>query len=153
LRGSELIALKWSKVDLFDNNMTIDERIREGETDQTKSKRVRVIDILPPVQNALLNQYQITNDSEYLFLTQYGKPYDTPDALRESLKTLCKQANVKHGTFQTIRATCNTLYKQYGMPNDWILHQIGHLEDKVNQDHYTGKIQADLSKFNDLIPP
>jgi integrase len=31
LRGSELIALKWDKIDLFNSTMTIDERIREGD--------------------------------------------------------------------------------------------------------------------------
>jgi len=41
--------------------------------------------------------------------------------------------------------------KQYGLPNDWILDQLGHIEDGVNREHYTGKLKLDLSKIGRVL--
>ncbi len=51
----------------------------------------------------------------------------------------------------TVRKSCNTLLKQYGMPQDWILDQLGHIEDGVNREYYTGKIKPDLSKIGRVL--
>ena len=37
------------------------------------------------------------------------------------------------------------------MPLDWILDQLGHVEDGVNREHYTGKIKPDLSKIGRVL--
>lgn len=152
LRGSELIALRWSNIDFTLNTVTIDTRIREGVEDVTKSKRVRVIDMLPQARKALINQRLLTGiKNDYVFLTQYGKPYKTSNVLTVLLKELCVYSKIKIGTMHTIRKSCNTLLKQYGLPNDWILDQLGHLEDGVNREHYTGKIIPDLSKIGKVL--
>jgi len=151
LRGSELIALKWSKIDFTKSIITIDERIREGDTDITKSKRVRVIDMLPQTKQALINQLHFTQSYDYVFLNQYNRPYASPKTISTTLKKFCQKFNINVGTLHTLRATCNTLYKQFGLPNDWILHQIGHLEDSVNHRHYTGKIKPNFDEIGKLL--
>ena len=152
LRGSELIALRWSDIDFKSNTITIDTRIREGKEDVTKSKRVRIIDMLPQAKIALKSQRLLTGiKNDYVFLTQYGKAYKTPEVLTVLLKELCVYSNIQIGTMHTIRKSCNTLLKQYGLPNDWILDQLGHVEDGVNREHYTGKIIPDLSEIGRVL--
>jgi integrase len=152
LRGSELIALRWHDIDFNAETITIDTRIREGVEDVTKSKRVRIIDMLPQAKKALKMQQRLTGlKGDFVFLTQYGTPYVKPSNISESIKALCKQCNIKEGTLQTLRRSCNTLLKQYGMPNDWILDQLGHMDDGVNREHYTGKIKPDMSKIGRVL--
>jgi len=152
LRGSELIALRWKNIDFNTETITVDTRIREGVEDVTKSKRVRIIDMLPQAKEALKKQQLRTGlKNDFIFVTQHGKPYIKPSNISEAIKSLCKQCNIKEGTLQTLRRSCNTLMKQYGMPNDWILDQLGHMDDIVNREHYTGKIKPDLSKIGRVL--
>ena len=57
------------------------------------------------------------------------------------------ECGIKVGTMRTVRKSCNTLFKQFGMSQDWILDQLAHLADNVNREHYTEKIKPDLTKI------
>ncbi len=152
LRGSELIALRWNDINFDSNTIRVDTRIREGIEDVTKSKRVRIIDMLPQARQALKNQQLLTGiKNDYVFLAQRGKAYRKPSNISEAIKTLCILCDIEKGTLQTVRKSCNTLLKQYGLPNDWILDQLGHIEDGVNREHYTGKLKPDLSKIGRVM--
>ena len=152
LRGSEVIALRWHDIDFNAETITVDTRIREGEEDVTKSKRIRIIDMLPQAKEALKKQQLRTGlKNDFVFLTQYGTPYVKPSNISEAIKRLCIECNIKEGTLQTLRRSCNTLMKQYGMPNDWILDQLGHIDDGVNREHYTGKLKPDMSKIGRVL--
>lgn len=146
LRVSELIALRWNKIDFINNTIRIDTRIRNGVEALPKFNKIRTIDMLPQAKKALKDQRQLTGmKDDFVFLTQYGKPYNREDGLNKQLRRLCLANNLIIGTTHTIRKSCNTLLKQYGLPLDWILDQIGHVEDGVNREHYTGRIKPDLS--------
>ena len=152
LRGSELIALKWSDIDFKSETIRIAKRVRQKDEDITKSKRVRIIDMLPQAKLALKNQQRLTAlNSEYVFVTQYGKRYNTHNTITKQLRELCEHCNITVGTMHTVRKSCNTLLKQYGLPLDWILDQLGHIEDSVNREHYTGKIKPDMSKIGRVL--
>jgi len=153
LRGSELIALRWNDIDFDSETIRVDTRIREGVEDVTKSKRVRILDMLPQAKTALRKQQLITGiKNDFVFLAQRGsKPYVKPSNISEAIKSLCDDSGIKKGTLHTIRKSCNTLMKQYGLPTDWILDQLGHVEDTVNREHYTGKIKPDLSKIGRVL--
>jgi integrase len=152
LRGSELIALRWNDIDFSSNTIRVDTRIRDGVEDVTKSKRVRVIDMLPQARKALKLQQLVTGiRGDYIFVTQYNKGYKTPKVLTELLKSLCIYCDITPGTMHTVRKSCNTLLKQFDMPTDWILDQLGHVDDGVNRQYYTGKIKPDMSKIGRLL--
>jgi len=151
LRGSELIALRWTDVDFEEKTLIVSKRIREGKEDVTKSKTTRVLDLLPQAIDALREQRKLTGLSEHIFLNQYGRVYKTPNVLTESLKKLCIKSGLRVCTFHTTRKTCNTLLKQYNLPNDWILKQIGHTKDAVNREHYTGKIKPDFAQISTVL--
>ena len=152
LRGSELIALRWNDIDFINNTIKIDTRIRDGNEDETKSKRIRIIDMLPQARKALKYQQLITGiRNDFVFVTQYNRGYRTPKTITEQIKLLCKEQCIQVGTLQTMRRTCNTLLKQYGLPTDWILDQMGHMEDGVNREHYTGRLVPDLTEIGNVL--
>ena len=82
---------------------------------------------------------------------RFGKPYKRSNKISDAIRRVCKKVNINIGTLQTLRRSCNTLYKQYGLPNDWILDQLGHMQDDVNRKHYTGKIKPNLSRIGTLL--
>lgn len=152
VRAGELIALRWSDIDFEEDTISISKRIREGNEDIPKSKRSRVLDMLPQAKEALIHQARLTKKrSEYIFTTRFGAPYKRSNKISAAIRRVCKKAHINGGTLQTLRRSCNTLYKQYGLPNDWILDQLGHMQDDVNRRHYTGKIKPDLSHIGTLL--
>ncbi len=151
LRASELIALQWEDIDFERKKIHVRQRIRDGEVDMPKHASFREIDMLPKAYQALMAQKSISKHSIYVFLTQYGKPYKSPDTITKQLKKLCEKCGIEAVTFKTTRKTCNTLYKQYGMNGSWILQQLGHKSEQVNMNHYTGKVQIDSSEFGRVL--
>jgi integrase len=152
IRAGELIALKWSDIDFRSKTITIARRTREGDEDVPKSKRVRILDMLPQAKKALVEQMPLSkNKSEYIFLSRFDIPYKRSNKISASIRRMCKKLKIEEGTLQTLRRSCNTLYKQYGLPNDWILDQLGHIEEGVNRTHYTGRIKPNLSEIGRLL--
>ena len=150
LRGCELIALRWSDVAFEKGRISINKRIRESEEELPKGYKTRVIQLMPQAQEALLRQWEITGTKDYVFLTNKGTPYTTQDTLSKRLRKLCKTVGIAPRSFHTIRRTCNTIYKQKGLNSAWILQQLGHSGEQVNQEHYTGHIDLsddDIERF------
>ena len=59
-RVSELIALRYNDIDYQNDTIRIDSRIRKGDEDVPKSKKTRVIDMLPQAKKALKSQWELT---------------------------------------------------------------------------------------------
>ncbi len=135
LRGGELIALKWEDVAFKSGKITIQRRIRERNIDKPKGGKIRVIDLMPQAREALLNQWEITNGYEYIFITNKGTPYAKQETLTDRLRKLCKELCIAPRGFHTIRKTCNTLYKQHGFNTTWIMQQLGHIHTPTLNPH------------------
>jgi len=148
LRGSELIALKWCDVDFSTKKININRRIRERDIDKPKGHKERTIDLMPQATEALLNQWEITSDNEYIFVTDKGTPYTKQDILTDRLRRLCKKLCISPRGMHTIRKTCNTLYRQHGLNSTWIMQQLGHESEEVNIAHYTGKVSIDNTEID-----
>lgn len=148
LRGSELIALRWNgDIDFEKGIIVVDSRIREGIEDVPKSGKTRYIPMFKQARDALTEQRKRTGLSEYVFLNQYGKPYTRPDTIRKQFKEICVAAGVEIGTPHDMRRSFNTMLKQYSYPPDWILDVMGHVDESMNRNHYTGHLDVDLSKI------
>jgi len=140
LRGSELIALRWNDVSFKGGTVSILRRIRESEEDKPKGDKERVTTLMPQAREALLNQWEISEGMEYIFNTDKGTPYTKQDTLTNRLRKLCIKVGIDPRGMHTIRKTANTLYKQQGMNSAWILQQLGHSSEEVNNTHYTGVV-------------
>lgn len=151
MRGSELIALRWNNdIDFEKGIITVDTAIVLGNEDKTKSSSVRFIPMFPQAKEALLNQRKKSGLCEYVFINQSGKNLYSSVAMNTSFQTMLKKNGLPHGTIHDLRRSFNTLLKQYGYPQDWILDIMGHMNDKVNRDHYTGRLDVDMTKIGNI---
>ncbi len=151
MRPSELIALKWTKVN-FDNHFAkIDERIRDGEIALPKGGKIRIIDLLPRAEKALKRQLELTAHKEYVFVSQYGNRYNTPDSLNDQFKKLCKKCGLREGIFYDTKDSFCTLMLENNMNETWLTQQIGHETISVTRKHYVGKIKPDFTQLNTKI--
>jgi len=151
MRGSEMIALRWKEdIDFERGVIIVDSRIREGLEGIPKSGRTRYIPMFQQACEALMRQRMRTGLSEYVFLNQYGERYQRPDPPSISFKKLTQKIGVEVGTMHDARRSFNTLLKQYGYPPDWILDVMGHVDESMNRNHYTGNLQVDMNKIGKI---
>lgn len=140
LRGCELIALRWSDINFKAQTVSVLRRIRRRDIDNPKGDKQRVITLMPQAREALLSQWEISEGMEYIFNTNKGTPYTKQETLTNRLRKLCINTGIAPRGMHTIRATANTVYKQQGMNSTWILQQLGHSSEEVNNTHYTGTV-------------
>lgn len=150
MRGSELIGLKWDDIDFEKEIVRVDTRIVCGVEDETKSRKIRYVPMFRQTKEALQRQRQFSGLREHVFIKSNGDHYRTPEILRESFQKLLMDNKIRHGTVHDLRRSFNTLLKQYGYPEDWILDIMGHMDNDVNRNHYTGKLTVDMSKIGNI---
>lgn len=150
MRGSEMIALRWDDIDFDKGIIRVDTRIVNGEEDETKSKKIRFIPMFQQAREALSNQRMKSGLREYVFINGSGNRYYGTESLNVSFKTMLKNNALPKGTIHDLRRSFNTLLKQYGYPTDWILDIMGHMDDRVNRNHYTGRLDVDMTKIGSI---
>jgi len=151
MRGSELIALRWSNdIDFKNGLITVDTRIIDGNEDVTKSDKVRIIPMFAQAREALIRQRMRSGLKEFVFINPQGNGYSRNGTMNRAFKKLIKNMDVEDGTIHDLRRSFNTLLKQYGYPQDWILDVMGHVDDAVNRNHYTGHLTVDMSKLGSI---
>lgn len=150
MRGSELIALKWDDIDFEKEVVRVDTRIVCGVEDETKSRKIRFVPMFKQTKEALLCQRQFSGLREYVFIKGNGEHYSGHETLRESFQKLLLDNNIRRGTIHDLRRSFNTMLKQHGYPQDWILDIMGHMDNDVNRNHYTGKLTVDMSKIGNI---
>lgn len=148
LRGSEMIALRWNDIDFTNGRIRVDSRIRFGNEDVTKSKKVRFVPMFTQSREALLRQYKLSAHQEFVFLTKYGQSYRNHREISDSFRDLTVKLGLQKGTGHDMRRSFNTLLKQLQYPEDWILEIVGHMDIAVNQKHYTGSLKVDTSRID-----
>lgn len=150
MRGSELIGLKWDDIDFEKEIIRVDTRIVEGVEDETKSRKIRFIPMFKQAKEALLKQRVFSGLREHVFISKFGGAYYNSSAMRWAFQKLLSEIGISHGTIHDLRRSFNTLLKQYGYPTDWILDIMGHVDDRVNRNHYTGTLKVDMTKIGDI---
>jgi integrase len=148
MRGSELLALRWSDdIDFEKGVIRVDTRIVLGKEDETKSRKIRFIPMFKQAREALVRQRQFSGLREFVFINKNGDEYFGTQFMGDSFSKMLKDNNLKHGTMHDLRRSFNTILKQYGYPTDWILDIMGHMDDRINRNHYTGHLTVDMSKL------
>jgi len=158
LRAGELIALKWSHIDFKNLYITVCEikhtagKYRGEVQHSTKGGYDRRVELLPQVFKALERQKRRTGlKGEYVFLNQYGNPYQDSKHIRVKLQKLLSQAGLKNGTLHDLRKTFVTLMLQSGQSESWLKQMVGHIDISVTQKHYIGTLKADVEKLNNIL--
>lgn len=150
MRPGEMIALQWRDISFDAGTIMVERRRREGVIDVTKSKKIRIVDMLPQAREALQRQRRLTGLARDVFLTQHGEPYQESETLRRQFKSAVKRAGVKELRMYDMRHTFVTLMAQAGMPESWIIQQVGHSKIDITYDHYMGRVKVDTSRLESI---
>jgi integrase len=113
IRQRKLFELKWADVD-FKNNLITIENSKSGET--------RQVPMSSKVRQTLLT-LQSNNDSDYVFLNRYGRPFKD---IRTSFHTALKRSGIKDFRFHDLRHTFAAHLAMAGIPLLTIKELMGH---------------------------
>lgn len=150
MRPGEIIALEWNDINLETNTIRVTKRIRDGKLDLPKGYKARVIDLLPNAKQALLKQQIHTGLKKNVFVTQYGKPYNTPETLDTTFKKVCARAGVKVDRFYNTKHTFVTMMLENNMNETWLTQQLGHTNIDVTRKHYASKIKPNFDNLEQI---
>lgn len=149
LRTSELIALEWADIDWNRKKIKVNKSFTTAaKTDETtKTKRGnREIDILPPVEQALINQKQHTllQGGKVFFNPNTGKPWTGDWHISQQFwKPLLKMANVRYRNPYQTRHTFASMMLSAGENLSWVSNQMGHSSVLITAQIYARWVPTD----------
>ena len=134
LRTSELIALKWSDVDLENGLIHIKQakvlRVVKGP----KSKAgIRTVILLPKSKTALLQQkeYTFTGGEEVFHNPNSNQPWSTSTKVGDAWRKVLNIAGVKYRNSYQMRHTYASTLLSNGENISWLVTQMGHADTQM----------------------
>ncbi|MCK9373630.1 MAG: site-specific integrase [Sulfuricurvum sp.] len=139
MRTGELVALKWSDINLKSSKITVQRSIRGSIETGTKTGVVRTIDMLPPVADALKEQFKLTGlAGGYVFLNRYGKHYAGSTTLaNEHWAPLLKRLMLDHRTLYQTRHSFATMMISKGEDVIWVSKMMEHANPSITLSIYS----------------
>lgn len=131
MRKSEILALKWSKVDFTTKTITIDSAIVKSEnglvTKAPKSSAgQRTID-LPDTVVEILKHHR--NDSEYVCTVSEGMIF-------KNFSSILKQNHIEHFRFHDLRHYHASVLLELGIPDKYAMERMGHATNNILKNVY-----------------
>ena len=153
MRSGEIIALKKTDIDFKNNTITVQRtRSRFGESSPKTRYSIRdipILDLLYPYLKELYNKH----DHEYLFVTQFNKPYrDTTVFQSDFWKPSLKELNIEYRRPYNARHTyaTNMLYHNLVSPVQ-LAQLLGHANTQMVFDVYVNYIDSFNNDFDRSI--
>jgi len=165
-RRGEIMGLKWSKVDFFNNQIRIDSALLYSRSkgvyeDTTKTSTARYI-ALPEETMALLKEYsawyqelQKANgdrwqNTGYLFVQDNGTPMH-PDSLTGWLNKFSERHNLPHINPHAFRHTMTSILISKGMDIVSVSKRLGHAKVSTTTDIYSHLIMEADREAGDCL--
>ena len=153
LRQSELIALKWSDLDIESRTLTIAENRAVVRRELVEyGSQTRSIRLTPEVVDLLIMEHSKHPSSPLMFMhpaTQ--RPY-SPQMVRRMHNEIIKEAGLDHIRFTDLRHTCAVLSLRNGVETKELARMLEHYRPSITrQDYepyllYTAKKDEDMPK-------
>ena len=137
LRQGELIALKWSDLDVKERTLTITEKRAVERRELVEYEGgTRIVSLTPEAVELLRLEHAKHPSSPLMFMhpaTQ--KPY-LPQTVRRLHREILKEAGLDHIRFQDLRHTCAVLSLQNGMGIKEVAQMLGHFRAAMTWQNY-----------------
>jgi integrase len=159
LRISELVALRWSDVDLERRRVHVRRAIVDGVQDVPKSAYgVRDVPVSVPMARALMEhrlRSPHSGDGDPLFTSRGGMLLDPHNLLRRTVKPAAVRAGVPWASLHTLRHTCASRLFRSGWNAKQVQMMLGHHSPAFTLATYVHLVPDDLPEptFPDLRGP
>lgn len=155
MRTGEMVALRWDDIDW--NNEIIDIRRANNSSNEigtTKTGVSRKSTLLPPVIEALKEQYKLTGlKGGFIFIAQDGGRYKTYDTFRKyHWKNLLIRAGYSYRKFYQTRHTFASVMLSEGEDIIWVSKiMLGHSEVATTYKFYAKYIKSKDKKHAEFL--
>ena len=138
LRQGELIALKWSDLNMKKRTLTIAEkRAVERRKLVEYGSQTRSIRLTPEVVDLLIMEHSKHPSSPLMFMHPATlKPY-SPQMVRRMHKEITIEAGLDHIRFTDLRHTCAIASLRNGMEAKELAQMLGHARTSMTRQNYT----------------
>jgi integrase len=174
MRRSEILALRWSDVDLLLCQISVNRTIHQihnglvvyGAPKTDKSRRT--IALTPSTCEVLIEHRETQEkfresvglkaltDDNLIFCTIDDKPY-TPNSISHAWKNLSRRCGLKEIHFHSARHTHASLLLKQGIHPKVVQERLGHSSIQITLDTYShvapGLQQAAANRFDDILLP
>ncbi|HZF69914.1 site-specific integrase [Sulfuricurvum sp.] len=143
MRTGELMALKWRDVTLLENGgiIKVRESIRRGKTTGTKTdaSQDREVDILPPVFEALKEQFKLSGlGGGIVFKHSRGVGFTDAAGIRKRYwYPMLKRLKIAERDLYNTRHTFATMMISRGEDITWVQNMLGHANSNITLSAYT----------------
>ena len=137
LRQGELIALKWSDLDIESRTLTIAENRAVVRRELVEyGDQTRTITLTTEVVDLLIMEHSKHPSSPLMFTHPATlKPY-SPQMVRRMHNEIIKEAGLDHIRFADLRHTCAVLSLQNGMDTKEVSQMLGHFRTAMTRQNY-----------------
>ncbi len=138
-RQGELLGLKWTDVDWFNNQIHIQRTFNKGRWYKPKSKESKRKIDLGPTTMAGLKSWKLAcppNDLDLVFPNEAGQPLNHANMLSRHFFPALKKAGTPRIRFHDLRHTYASLLIDQGENIKYIQNQLGHSSPIITLDVY-----------------
>ena len=151
LRQSELIALKWSDLDIESRTLTIAENRAVVRRELVEyGSQTRSIRLTPEVVDLLIMEHSKHPSSPLMFIhpaTQ--RPY-SPQMVRRMHDEIIKEAGIDHIRYVDLRHTCAILALKNGVDTKELAQMLGHYRPTITRQNYEPYLLYTAKKDEDI---
>ena len=151
LRQSELIALKWSDLDIESRTLTIAEKRAVVRRELVEyGSQTRSIRLTPEVVDLLVMEHSKHPSSQLMFMHPATlKPY-SPQMVRRMHDEIIKEAGINHIRYVDLRHTCAILALKNGMDTKELARMLGHYRPTITRQNYEPYLPHKVQKDEDI---
>ncbi|MFA6137393.1 MAG: site-specific integrase [Sulfurimonas sp.] len=144
VRPGEIIALQWTDISFDKKQIHISKTISSGKIGLPKTAAsVRKVDMLPLAELALKEQYKLTKDYEYIFISSSKKAFYSHDIINIRFKKILKSNNIQVRALYNLRHTFASQLISSGEDIVWVSRTLGHNDVSITLKYYTKFIKED----------
>ena len=137
LRQGELIALKWSDLDMKNRTLTIvEKRAVERRKLVEYGTETRTITLTSEVVDLLVKEHAKHPNSPLMFMHPATQKPFSPQMVRRMHKEIIIEAGLDHIRFTDLRHTCAVLSLRNGMDTKELAQMLGHARTSMTRQNY-----------------
>ena len=151
IRQGELIALKWSDLDIESRTLTVAEnRAVERRELVEYGRQTRSIRLTPEVVDLLIREHSKHPSSPLVFMHPATlNPY-SPQMVRRMHNEIIKKAGIEHIRYVDPRHTCAILALKNGTDAKELAQMLGHYRPTITRQNYEPYLPHEVQKDEDI---